>query len=987
MNKRSSPPLEPVLAKPDFIKNEHKWLKYWQENKIVSRYLERNNLAKKRFSFFDGPITANNPMGVHHAWGRTYKDLFQRYKNMQGFKQRFQNGFDCQGLWIEVEVEKEKGFTSKKDIEKYGLAKFVNACRARVKKYSAIQTEQSKRLGYFMNWNNSYYTMSEENNYMIWHFLKRCFDDGLIYQGQDSVPWCPRCGTAISQHEIDTEGYRQLTHEAVFMRFPVIKNKKPAKNEFLLVWTTTPWTIPADTIVAIHPEIIYALAEFENNKYWLAKNLVGKILGPKAKILKELTGERLINQEKVTHYQGPFDSLPIIKKIAQSVHFHQLVLAKDLVNEEEGTGLVHIVPGAGTEDYSLVKRNLGWEEVIFPVVDEAGKYLSGYGNLTGKSAKKNPQLVINALREINNGRYLLKTQLYTHSYPTCWRCKEELIWRVVDEWYIAMDKPRASDGKTLREIMISVAKTINWIPEFGLARELDWLNNMHDWLISKKRYWGLALPIWQCPCGHFEVIGSKEELKKRASSGWENFDGHTPHRPWIDKVKITCPKCGRQMSRIPDVGNPWLDAGIISFSTLIDPKTKKISYLTDKKYWRQWYPADFITECFPGQFRNWFYSMIAMASQLESKRPFKTILGHALVRDEKGEEMHKSKGNAIWFDEAVEKMGADTMRWLYMTHNPEINVNFGYHTADQVRRQFHLLLWNSYRFFITYAITSKKNNFNKMNKSNHILDRWILSRLNSLIINLTKSLDRFDTVTASLSIQAFVEEFSTWYLRRSRTRANPNNPNQKDKNDFLTTVYQTLVTLAKLIAPFNPFLAEEIHYNLTGKPSVHLEDWPKAKRESVEKELEKNMAVIREITSLTHAARKEAQIKLRQPLSTLNITTRQAKPEKSLLALLQEEVNVKKVIWKKKNQSLQINLDTKITPKLKEEGQAREIIRQIQQMRKQAQLSPSEKVVVYLPDWPKSFEKEIKQKTQAKELKYGEKPAIIQSLPKKDSKN
>lgn len=976
MTKTNKPPLKPVTPRADFIKNEHKWLEYWQKNNIVDRYLHKNDSGKKRFSFFDGPITANNPMGVHHAWGRTYKDLFQRYKNMQGFKQRFQNGFDCQGLWIEVEVEKEKGFTSKKDIEKYGLAKFVNDCRARVEKYSAIQTQQSQRLGYFMDWDNSYYTMSEENNYTIWYFLKRCFDDGLIYQGQDSVPWCPRCGTAISQHEIDTEGYQQLTHESVFMRFPVIRSGKAAKDEFLLVWTTTPWTIPANTLVAVHPEILYALAEFEGHKYWLAKSLVKKVLGPGAKLLKTANGEDLVRKEKISHYQGPFDNLSIIKGVAKSDHFHRLVLAKDLVNEEEGTGLVHIVPGAGTEDHNLVKKDLGWEEVIFPVVDEAGKYLEGYDNLTGKSAKDNPELVIEALKKNDNGRYFFKAENYTHSYPTCWRCKEELIWRLVKEWYIAMDKPRASDGKTLREQMIKVAKTITWIPEFGLARELDWLNNMHDWLISKKRYWGLALPIWQCSCGHFEVIGSKEELKKRASSGWLDFSGHTPHRPWIDQVKITCPKCGQEMTRIPDVGNPWLDAGVISFSTLIDPKTKKISYLDDKKYWQDWYPADFITECFPGQFRNWFYSMIAMATQLEDSRPFKTVLGHALVRDEKGEEMHKSKGNAIWFDEAVEKMGADVIRWLYMTHNPEINVSFGYKNADRVRRQFHILLWNIYRFFVTYVNISPDIDFSIIGSATHPLDRWIISRLNGLIATTTTALDSYNTATASLAIEKFVEELSTWYIRRSRERMNPKNPDKQDQEAALKTVYYVLVTLTRLLAPFNPFLAEEIHYNLTGQDSVHLADWPKNQPKEIDQGLEEAMSLIRDITSLAHGARKNAQIKLRQPLNRLTITCPKESPSQELISLLKEEINVKTVDWKK-GESLKVNLDTKITPKLKDEGQAREIIRQIQQLRKKSQLKPSQKVSLSLPDWPSAFEDEIKKRTQVDRLVKGPGPTII----------
>jgi len=976
MSEKNKPPLKPVTPRGNFIENERKWLKYWQKNDIVNRYLHKNDSAKKRFSFFDGPITANNPMGVHHAWGRTYKDLFQRYKNMQGFKQRFQNGFDCQGLWIEVEVEKEKGFTSKKDIEKYGLAKFVNDCRARVEKYSAIQTEQSKRLGYFMNWDNSYYTMSEENNYMIWHFLKGCFEDGLIYQGQDAVPWCPRCGTAISQHEIDTEGYQQLSHESVFMRFPVIKNGKTAKNEFLLVWTTTPWTIPANTLVAVHPEIVYALVDFEGNKYWLAKSLIKKVIGKKTKILKEANGQQLINQEKITHYRGPFDNLPIIKKVSKNNHFHQVVLAKDLVNEEEGTGLVHIVPGAGTEDHRLVKKDLGWKEIIFPVVDGAGKYIEGYKNLTGKSAKNHPELVIEALKKKDNGRYFFKTQNFTHNYPTCWRCKEELIWRLVKEWYIAMDKPRASDGKTLREQMIKVAKTITWIPEFGLARELDWLNNMHDWLISKKRYWGLALPIWQCSCGHFEIIGSKEELKERASSGWQKFAGHTPHRPWIDKVKITCPKCGQEMSRIPDVGNPWLDAGIISFSTLIDPKTKKISYLDDKKYWQNWYPADFITECFPGQFRNWFYSMIAMATQLEDSRPFKTVLGHALVRDEKGEEMHKSKGNAIWFDEAVEKMGADVVRWLYLIHNPETNVNFGYQNADQVRRQFHILLWNIYRFFVTYANMSPDVDLTKTNPSSHPLDAWIISRLNKLIKKTSDCLDNYDAMSASLAIQDFVEELSTWYIRRSRDRMNPRNSKEKDQENALKTVYHVLVSLAKIIAPFTPFLAEEIYHNLTGQESVHLTNWPKAKKEKINQKLETAMTLVRDVASLAHAARKEAQIKLRQPLAKITISSPEKKLGQEFINLLKEEINVKRVVWQK-GDDFNVLLDTKITPQLEAEGQAREIIRKIQRLRKKAQLKPSEKVSITLPDWPKQFEKEIKQKTQVNKIIKGSKPSIV----------
>jgi len=966
--------LQSVESKPNFAKQEHKWLKYWHEKGIVNQYLHKNDKSKKYFSFLDGPITANNPMGVHHAWGRTYKDIFQRYKNMQGFKQRFQNGFDCQGLWVEVEVEKEKGFKTKKDIESYGIDKFVKDCKRRIKKYSQIQTNQSERLGYFMDWDHSYYTMSEENNYMIWHFLKKCWQDGLIYKGEDSVPWCPRCGTAISQHEMDAEGYKQITHEAIFMRFPVIKNGKLLKNEFLLVWTTTPWTIPADTLVAVHPEINYALVESGNKKYWLAKSLVSKIFAHHYNILKSINGNDLIAKEKITHYQAPFDKLPIIKKVAQSPHFHQIVLAKDLVNEEEGTGLVHIVPGAGTEDYQLVKKELQWNEVIFPVIDEAGNYVQGYGNLSRKNAKKHPEIIIDYLKK---SQYLLKTEKYTHSYPTCWRCKTELIWRLVEEWYISMDK-KDKNGQSLREKMIAASKKIHWIPDFGRKRELDWLQNMHDWLISKKRYWGLALPIWECPkCGYFEVVGGKEELEKKAIKGWEKFKNHTPHRPWVDEVKIRCPKCGATMNRIRDVGNPWLDAGIVSFSTLLDPKTGKVSYLTDKKYWQKWYPADLILECFPGQFRNWFYSLIAMATELDNSPPTKTIFGHALVYDEKGEEMHKSKGNTIWFDEAAEKMGVDVMRWMYAQQNPEINLNFGYQAADKVRRQFHLLLWNTYRFFIAYYGLFGKIN-SKVIPSQNILDRWIISCLNQLIQKITQSLDNYNIQKASLAIQGFTENLSLWYVRRSRNRVAPHNQNTKDRDACLTTLKEVFTILSKLSAPFVPFLSEEIYQNLSGgKQSVHLENWPKSNQLLINKEVEEKMILIREICALGHAARKKAGIKVRQPLKKFKVQSSKFKVNKEFTNLIKEELNVKEVVFERGRGEIKVKLDIKITPKLRAEGEAREIIRKIQSARKKTQLSPQQLISVYLPNWPKEYEKEIKKRAGVSIIKNGKKFKII----------
>lgn len=968
---------EPTTAKPDFVKLEKKLLKWWYQSGLVKKYLQKNNppkrRTKKRFSFLDGPITANNPMGVHHAWGRTLKDCFQRYKNMRGFKQRFQNGFDNQGLWVEVEVEKELGFKDKKDIEKYGMAKFVKKCKERTLKFAQVQTEQSKRLGYFMDWDNSYYTLSDENNYMIWHFLKKCHQNGWLYKGRDSVPWCPRCGTAISQHEILTEEYKKITHDSVFFKLPV-KNKK---NEYFLVWTTTPWTIPANVALAVNPDFVYGGYQKKGNDEILIflKNLKTKILGSNWQQIKEYKGKDL----KGWRYQGPFDELQKVQN-AQKENpktFHTVVLDKDLVVATEGTGIVHLAPGAGQEDFQLGKKeNLP----TIAAIDEAANYLSGFDHLTGKNAKKRPELIFDYLKKKAGGKFLFKIEPYTHRYPVCWRCQTELVWRVVNEWYIRMGAKKGEKGwgrQILREKMARVAKQIHWIPGFGLKRELDWLKNMDDWLISKKRYWGLALPIWECSCGHFEVIGSKEELKEKAVEGWQKFVGYSPHRPWVDKIKVKCLKCGKVISRISDVGNPWLDAGIVPFSTLVNPETKKISYLTDKKYWQKWFPADFITECFPGQFKNWFYSLIAMSTALEQSPPFKTLLGHASVRDEKGEEMHKSKGNAIDFNEAAEKMGVDVMRWLYLSQNPSLNLNFGFRSGDKTRRNFHLLLWNVYNFLVTYANVSRWQPKKSLPSRPTKLDLWILTRLNQTIIKVTESLDNFNTPSATQEIKNLVNDLSTWYLRCSRERMAPIAQKVQDKGDqklAFGTLYTVLVVLARILAPFVPFLAEEIYQNLTGRESVHLEDWPEVGNLKIlETKLIKQMEKVRKICELGHSARKKAKIKVRQPLRKIQVLSIKYQVSSELVNLIKKELNVKNVKFLKTGRGLSVELDTKITRQLKAEGEAREMIRQIQELRKKEGCRLDQKIVVFGPRFPeqKKLREFLKQKVLAVKLFSG----------------
>jgi leucyl-tRNA synthetase len=500
-------------------------------------------------------------------------------------------------------------------------------------------------------------------------------------------------------------------------------------------------------------------------------------------------------------------------------------------------------------------------------------------------------------------------------------------------------------SKTLRQQMVEVAKKINWIPKFGLDRELDWLKNMHDWLISKKRYWGLALPIWECAkCGNFEAMGSKEELKGKAVEGWQKFEGKSPHRPQIDEVKIKCSKCTSITSRVKDVGNVWLDAGIVPFSTMP----------------QDWFPADFITEGFAGQFKNWFYSLIAMSTVLKKTNPMETVLGFATLLDEKGEEMHKSKGNAIEFNEAADKIGVDIIRWVYAKQNPATNLLFGYHKTDEVRRRFYLILWNVYSFFVTYANLNSWSPKQKVQKQN-VLDKWILSRLNSTIERVTKSLEDYDAMTASIAIEEFViGDLSTWYIRRSRDRA----------SEALPTLYEVLVQLTNVIASFMPFIAEEMYMNLTGEISVHLSDFPHSNKDLIDKRLEESMQNARQIVEKAHAKRKEEGIRVRQPLPELIYTGDKLSEE--IEKITADEINVKKVTYGKI-----FKLDTKITPQLQAEGEAREIVRSIQQARKEVDCRLDEKITVTLPAWPKEFEEYIKKQTLAEKLEKGQQLQIV----------
>jgi isoleucyl-tRNA synthetase len=746
---------------------------------------------------------------------------------------------------------------------------------------------------------------------MIWTFLKKCWQNGWLYKGEDVMPWCPRCATGISQHEIVTDGYRELSHASVTVKFPL----RGRENEALLVWTTTPWTLTSNVAAAVGAQLTYVKVSQGDQIYYLSKGTLHMLKGA-YQVLGELKGTDL---EGWT-YDGPFDNLEAVQRPGGFTALSDLtqgtltaaaahrVILWDAVGEAEGTGIVHIAPGCGAEDFLLGKEN--HLPMVAPL-DEEGHFVKGFDWLTGKHVSEVPQPIFDYLEQ--TGR-LYKVEMYTHRYPVCWRCDTELVFRLVDEWYISMGetyaKPREEltaeeKARSLRYQIMDVVDQIKWIPDFGHSREMDWLRNMHDWMISKKRYYGLALPIWTCAeCGNFEVVGSDNELKERAIAGWDEFEGHTPHRPYVDAVKIACSKCGASMTRITEVGNPWLDAGIVPFSTL--------GYRTDPELWKQWYPAAWISESFPGQFRNWFYSLLAMATVVDATPPFLQNFGYATLLAEDGRPMHKSWGNSIEFNEAANKMGVDVMRWLYCMHKPENDLLFGYNRADEARRQFLIPLWNIYSFFINYARLDgwqpAQDGFDPdlpegaTPPSTNLLDRWILARLNQVVARVSDAFDASDFNSGAASIDALLDDLTNWYVRRSRRRF-WRSEHDADKNSAYATLHHVLVKLIKLLAPITPFITEVMYQNLVravqpaAYESVHHTRWPAADRAAIQDELLEQMALARNIASLGLGARNGANLKVRQPLGKVLVYAGKTTLAPEMVEIVVDELNVKSFEW------------------------------------------------------------------------------------------
>jgi len=864
---------QPLPRVPDHVALELEVLETWERERTFDELRERNR-GGERFSFLDGPMTANNPMGAHHCWGRTLKDVFQRYKALQGFDQRYQNGFDCQGLWVEVEVEKSLGLNSKREIEEYGLAEFAERCKERVAKYAEVITDQSRRLGMWMDWDNDYYTFADTNIEYIWRFLKECQRRGWLYQGHRSVEWCPRCGTSLSQHEL-MNSYADLVHPSLFVRFPL----RGRARESLVVWTTTPWTLPANVAAAVKPDAEYGLTA--GGDWWAVERL------PDAEFVRRARGEQLVGLE----YDGPFDALPAQRGVAHRV------IPWEEVTLDEGTGIVHIAPGCGAEDFELARVN---DLPVLTPIDESGRFYPEYGEFEGRSTEDIEKLVV---VELDRRGRLVREDTIKHRYPICWRCATPLVFRIADDWLIKCDE--------IRPQMLAENAKVEWTPAFYSKRMDDWLRNMGDWNISRRRYFGLPLPFYPCEsCGRLNVVGSLDELRERATAGLDQLQ--ELHRPWIDEVTIRCDGCDAEgLRRISEVGDAWLDAGIVPFSTLgwQNPEWIEHGYATgasaglsgadlpDHAYWEKWFPADWVSEM-REQIRLWFYSQSFMSVTLTGQTPYRRVLTYEKLRDETGREMHRSWGNSIDAAEALENMGADVMRLMFCEQVPSQNLRFGYGPAGEIRSRL-LKLWNSASFLVTYAnIEGFRPRYEDVDRpvaaeGLQPLDRWLHARTQQLVAETTEAYERYWTPAIVRAFDSFVDDLSNWYIRRSRRRFY-----SYDEAAF-RTLWSALAQMLRTMAPVMPFLADHLWRNLVAgacegaPPSVHLAGWPKLDAERLDEALLEEMAEVIRVVTLGRKARDASSLKLRQPLRRLVVEG--AGPARRHADEIAEELRVKEV--------------------------------------------------------------------------------------------
>lgn len=881
---------------------EEKILKNWEEKKIFQKTLEKTKRGE-RFVFFEGPPFANGLPGIHHLLARAFKDIVLRYKTMRGFFVERRAGWDTHGLPTELAAEKELGIKSKKDIEKIGVEKFIEECRANVFTYKKEWEEFTKRIGYWIDLENAYITCS--NNYIesLWRILKQIWERGLLYEGYKVVPYCPRCGTSLSSHEV-AQGYKKVREISIFVK---LKLKSQDKTSFL-AWTTTPWTLPANVALAVNPKFKYIKTEVGGEFLILAKERAGAVLGNDFKIIKEYSGKELLGLE----YEPLYEFLKPDKKA-------YFVVPADFVSLEDGTGIVHMAPAFGEDDMEVAKKeNLP----VLHTVDEEGKFKKDILNNWAGIFVKNADSKI--IEDLKNRNSLFKEEFYEHDYPFCWRCKTPLLYYAKSSWFINMSK--------VRKELIKNAEKINWEPAYiKEGRFGEWLKEVKDWNLSRERYWGTPLPIWKCEkCDELKVIGSIEELEK--------LGGQKPpdlHKPYIDEVFFDCKKCKNKMKRVPEVIDCWFDSGSMPFAAHHYPKA---------------FPADFISEGLD-QTRGWFYTLLAISTLLGKGTAYKNVICLGLILDEKGQKMSKSKGNIVDPKEVIDKFGADCARMYFYTLNSAgESKKFDFKDLASLYRKFFDILYQSYVFYETYGF---KNLNLKIKNSENILDKWIVSKIENLNFKIIENLDKYDIVSSARLLVDFADELSNWYIRRSRQRF-------RDENEEASkTLFYVLNKIAKLSAPFTPFFAEDLYFKLGGeKESVHLEDYPKPNKKLINRKLEEEMKKVREIVAQGLAKRAEAGIKVRQPLQELRIMNKELGEE--MLELIKDEVNVKEINFGK-----ELVLNIEISDELKKEGELRELIRNINGLRKEMGLTPNDLVIIesnYKLENPEAILKEVRAK-------------------------
>ena len=1013
-----------VSTDMNFVEREKQVEKFWEDNQIFEKSMKVRE-GNPSYVFYDGPPTANGKPHIGHVETRVIKDMIPRYRTMKGYQVPRKAGWDTHGLPVELEVEKKLGLDGKDQIEKYGVEPFIEQCKESVWKYEGMWEDFSHTVGFWADMKNPYVTYHNDYIESEWWALKEIWKKGLLYEGHKIVPYCPRCGTPLSSHEV-AQGYKDVKERSAVVRFKV-----KGEDAYILAWTTTPWTLPSNVALCVNPDEDYVKVTSKGYTYYMAAALVDTVLGEGAEVLEHYQGKDLEFKE----YEPLFPYAE--KRIGNKKAYY--VVCDTYVTLTDGTGVVHIAPAFGEDDSKVGHR---YDLPFVQLVNEKGE-MTEETPWAGTFCKKADMAVLQALEDKD---LLFDAPLFEHSYPHCWRCDTPLIYYARETWFIRMT--------AVKEDLIRNNNTINWIPEsIGKGRFGDWLENVQDWGLSRNRYWGTPLPVWQCECGHQDCIGSIEELKEKADNCPDDIE---LHRPYIDAVTIKCPKCGKEMHRVPDVIDCWFDSGSMPFAQHHYP-------FENKETFEKQFPAQFISEAVD-QTRGWFYSLLAISTLLFNKAPYENVIVLGLVQDENGQKMSKSKGNAVDPFDALQTYGADAIRWYFYTSSaPWLPSRFAGKTVVEGQRKFMGTLWNTYAFFVLYA---NIDNFDATKYSLEyeklaVMDKWLLSRLESTVKAVDDNLANYRIPEAAKALQSFVDDMSNWYVRRSRERFWAKGMEQ-DKINAYMTLYTALVTVAKAAAPMIPFMTEDIYQNLvksidaSAPESIHLCDFPEVHENWIDPKMEEDMADLLEIVVMGRAARNTANIKNRQPIGTMYVKS-EFQLSEFYKEIIEDELNVKEVVFKddiadfisysfkpqmrtvgpkygkllnkiktvlseldgnkamaelkstgelkldidgqeivlleedllidmaqmegyvsESDHTITVVLDTNLTPELIEEGFVRELVSKIQTMRKEAGFEVMDKIRVYakdndkIVDIMKNHGDEIKSEVLAEDIVTGE---------------